>query len=204
MAYKYTVQTYDRWLAPWLPTVVGPAGTVLDLGCGPGLDSQFLREQGLAVDACDISEEAIAESRKLNPGVRHMQADARDLAPYADGKFDLVVAGLSLHYFEREDSHRAFGAVHRVLKPDGFFLFRLNAWDDHEFGAPRDFHPWRILEESPVSRKQFFSDAMIRELLAGRFKLLSLEKKRSDRYQKPKSFYEGCAKRLAPDAGSTC
>lgn len=195
MAYKYTIEKYDSWLERWLPTVGCPAAVVLDIGCGPGLDSQLLTAQGLSVHACDISDEAIAESRKLNPSVPHAKADARDLAPYPDSTFDLVVASLSLHYLDREDSHRAFQAVHRVLKPGGYFLFRLNAWDDYEYGARRNFSAWQIVVDAIGSRKQFFSDTMIQELTAERFELLSIEKILSDRYNKPKSFYECCAKR---------
>ena len=195
MAYRYSVPNYDTWLERWLPLSGRQAGVALDVGCGPGLDTRFLSDHGWEVHACDISEEALSESRKVNPNVAHQKADGRDLAPYRDGTFDLVVAGLSLHYFDREDSHRAFKTVHRLLKPDGLFVFRLNAWDDYAFGAPVTFHAWQWVEE-PTGKKQFFSEAMIRELVAGRFELLGVEKKRSDRYTKPKSFFECCAKKL--------
>ena len=193
MSYKYSVQNYDNWLERWLADRISCPGVALDVGCGPGIDTQFLVARGFDVHACDISEEALVESRKMNPAVPHEIANARDLTPYADSTFDLVVAGLSLHYFDQSDTHRAFGAVHRVLKPNGRFLFRLNAWDDYEFGASKTFRPWQVVEEPHGVKKQFFSEAMIRELVSDRFELLSIEKKRSDRYTKPKSFFECCA-----------
>ena len=190
MSYRYAVQNYDQWLQRSVGTAISPPATALDIGCGPGLDTQFLTARGFEVRACDISLEAVEQSKKLNPTVPHELANARDLGIYADGAFDLVVAGLSLHYFNREDSHRAFDEVHRILRPGGLFLFRLNAWDDYEFGAPPVFQEWRGVEAPGGGGKQFFSEGMIRELVTGRFEQLSIEKKRGDRYAKPKSFFE--------------
>lgn len=195
MGYRYAVKQYDHWLEPWLAQCGVSTGVALDVGCGPGLDTQFLATRGFEVQACDLSEEALRYSRTLNPAVPHEIANARDLAPYPDSRFDLLVAGLSLHYFDRQDSHRAFEAAHRVLKPGGLFLFRLNAWDDYQSGAPEVFKEWQVVEFPDGNRKQFFSEAMIRELAADRFELVSLEKKRSVRYEKPKSFFEGCARK---------
>lgn len=195
MSYKYSVKIYDDWLEPWLGAPCSSRMAALDVGCGPGLDTHFLVTHGFDVYACDISSQALVESQKLNPAVSHKIADAVDLAPFGDSQFDLVVAGLSLHYFDRENTSRAFLSVNRVLKPNGLFLFRLNAWDDFEFGAPLEFSDWRLIEYPDGSKKQFFTESMIREVIAGSFDVVSLEKKISGRYGKPKSFYEVCARK---------
>ena len=197
MSYKYRIQSYDNWLEPWLARFNAPKGTALDVGCGPGLDTQVLSTRGFEVQACDVSADALLQSGGLNPTVPHAIADARELLPYPDSIFSVVVAGLSLHYFDQGGSVRAFGAVHRVLKPGGLFLFRLNAWDDFEFGAPRVHDAWQVVAEANGAIKQFFTEAMIRELAAGRFSIVSMEKKRSERYSRPKSFFECCA--IKPD-----
>jgi SAM-dependent methyltransferase len=185
---------YDNWLEPWLGELEAHRGAVLDIGCGPGLDVQFLAARGFAVEACDIDPEAFRSSLKLNPTVRHRLVDARDLSGYSDGTFSIVTACLSLHYFDRAETFGAFRAVARVLKPDGLFLFRLNAWDDYEFGAPRDFEPWHMIVHKET-RKQFFTEAMVRDVVTSSFGAVTITTKYSDRYGKRKSFFE-CSAQL--------
>ncbi len=48
---------------------------VLDVGCGPGFDAVFFRENGLNVDACDVSKKAIEYAKKENPGPKYFQWD---------------------------------------------------------------------------------------------------------------------------------
>ena len=185
---------YDAWLDRWPEFRDGTGRTALDVGCGPGFDTQVLRSRGFSVVASDISADAFSASRLRNPGVEHVVADARTLAPFHDGGFDVVVACLSLHYFDRLDSSLAIRSLHRVLREGGVFAFRVNAWDDANFGAPTPFLPWEVTlyEGRP---KQFFTEDMLRELLMGRFEILSLEKQNSTRYGKKKSLFECISKR---------
>jgi len=188
---------YDHWLErfPDLPTLTGRRA--LDVGCGPGIDTQVLTSWGFAVTACDVSPDALATSGQRNPSARHVLADARTLAPLASESFDLVVASLSLHYFDFADSHRAFSSVHRVLAAGGRFVFRVNAWDDYEFGASANAPPWELVRYRNQT-KQFFTEEMLREVLLTRFQILSLEKGSTDRYVKRKSCFVGRARKL-PD-----
>ncbi len=200
--YRYAIPNYDNWLEPLLNRFPTCSGSALDVGCGPGHDSQVLSQRGFEVHACDISPEALADSIKLNPNVSHTLANARDLQNFANDRFSLVVASLSLHYFDRDETSMAFASIHRVLETGGLFLFRLNAWDDYEYGAPKDFTPWRLVTDSAGTQKQFFNDPMIRELCASLFELRSVEKKRNDRYQKPKSFFE-CSALKSPSSAKS-
>ena len=56
MSYKYSVQNYDNWLERGLADRRSCPGVALDVGCGPGIDTQFLVARGFDVHACDISE----------------------------------------------------------------------------------------------------------------------------------------------------
>lgn len=189
---------YDNWLEPWFKELEAHRGAVLDIGCGPGLDVQFLAARGFAVEACDVSPEASRLSLELNPTVHHQVADARDLSVYGDCVFSIVTACLSLHYFDRAETLAAFRSVARILKRDGLFLFRLNAWDDYEFGAPGDFEPWSLIAHKG-SRKQFFAETMVHDVVNSCFGALTIEKKHSDRYGKRKSFFE-CSAQLPKQA----
>lgn len=189
----------DRWLEPWQAAIVGGAahaGDALELGCGPGFDTATLLRWGFAVTATEISDEALAPSRERNPGATHLVADARDLARFAEASFDVVVASLSLHYFDRAGTHRAFREAARVLRTGGRFAFRVNADDDHEYGAPPpgQRRAWETVLHRG-STKQFFTAAMIRADLFGRFRCEVLERRTTDRYGKRKSFFAALAVR---------
>lgn len=52
-----------------------------------------------------------------------LHADEEDRLPFPDGTFDLVLSSQSLHWVN--DLPRLFQEVHRVLKPDGCFIFSM-------------------------------------------------------------------------------
>jgi hypothetical protein len=82
------------------------------------------------------------------------------------------------------------------LRDGGIFAFRVNAWDDYEFGAPAVLSPWTLANYNGQP-KQFFTEQMIREVLGGRFEVLSIEKLATTRYVKVKSLFECVAKKLS-------
>lgn len=49
--------------------------------------------------------------------------DEEAILPFPDGTFDLVISSLALHWIN--DLPRVFSEIHRVLKPDGCFLFAM-------------------------------------------------------------------------------
>lgn len=191
-----SLMNYDHWLQRWAPVLKGVGNTALDVGCGSGYDTEVLTSWGICVVATDISQAAIDGSRQRNPDVKHVQADAKTLEPFSPETFDLVVACLSLHYFDRLHSHSAFQAVNRVLRDGGIFALRANAWDDYEFGAPAVFRPWELTSYGG-KQKQFFTEEMLHELLADRFEILGLEKMTTCRYVKPKSIIEVISRKIA-------
>lgn len=146
---------------------------VLELACGTGRLTRFLaeltREEG-QLYATDLNPDMlqVAKEKTDNGLIRWGVVNAQEL-PYEAGFFDLVVCQFGVMFFN--DKERAFGEVHRVLQPDGTFLF--NTWDHYQYNAasrvtqlvlsemlapdPPDF-----LEKGPYS----FSDpAVIRRLL---------------------------------------
>lgn len=194
---RYARQTLahdEDWLQPW-DGLLPRAGSALDLGCGDGHETTRLLARGLAVTAVDIAEQALARARQRNPQALHLQADARHLEGIANGSFDLVLAHLSLHYFDRSDSLRAFAEVARVLKPQGLLLAGLNADDDMNYGAPADATGWALTTVDGVP-KQFFTEAKLRELLAATgLQVVQLQKRVSLRYGAPKSLWEVAARK---------
>ena len=116
--------------------LTGRLGVVADFGCGTGLSSRALAEVADTVVGLDPSL-AMLRNATSHPRVFYCAGTAED-APFAAGSFDLVAAGLALHWFDRE----AFLAeAARVLVPRGW-LFISNTWFAGTLEGRADFVAW--------------------------------------------------------------
>lgn len=108
---------------------------VVDLGCGFGWASRWMREQGAAsVLGLDLSENMIDRARADNSGdgieYRIANLEAVEL-PAAS--FDLAYSSLTFHYVE--DFSRLVEALHGALVPGGSLIFTV---EHPVFTAPSD------------------------------------------------------------------
>jgi SAM-dependent methyltransferase len=112
------------WMTEWLAEALDlqPGMRVLDLGCGRGASSIFLRREfGVEVWATDLWFSASERAERIRDadvedGVFAIQADARSL-PFAEAFFDAVVSIDSFFYFGTDDLYLNYLA--RFLKPEG-------------------------------------------------------------------------------------
>lgn len=102
---------------------------VLDLGCGSGIYTQYLLEQGAAAVTCiDFSQamiELVIKRTRALDTTRQVVAYAQDLSKglpkEQDESVDLAISPLMVHYLE--DLNVFFADVYRVLKAGGEFVF---------------------------------------------------------------------------------
>ncbi len=126
MAEPWQLQLYRRSLKKkatiqallgHLPPVEGRL--CLEVGCGTGLTSHFLRERGGTWVSCDFERDHVRSARGLVRD-RVLQVNERTL-PFADASFDVVTA---INFLEHiEDDEPFFREMVRVLKPGGAFVF---------------------------------------------------------------------------------
>ncbi|WP_369224488.1 class I SAM-dependent methyltransferase [Streptomyces sp. R39] len=127
----------DRALLATYAELVGPGGTVADLGCGPGRVTGRLAGLGLSVFGLDLSTSMLAVARRENPGLRFVQGSMLDLA-VADGALDGVVCWYSSIHTPDDHLPTLFGQFRRVLRPGGRLLLAFQVGD----AARRFEDPW--------------------------------------------------------------
>jgi SAM-dependent methyltransferase len=182
----------DRWLDPWLPLLAERAGTgpIFELGCGDGRDTRTFERAGHRVIAIDQSDKALACARTRAPHAEYHRQDMRASWPIGPRSTGVVVASLSLHYFDWQETMALVGRIHEVLEPSGVLLCRLNSTNDHNYGASG--HPEIEPNLHLVSgrRKRFFDRASIDALFAVGWRLRHCEERNVLRYDKPKIAWE--------------
>jgi SAM-dependent methyltransferase len=119
-ANPYTALYEAPGLRALLPPVAGLR--VLDAGCGGGRTSAWLVEQGAAVVGIDASEELLTLARERLPAASFVRGDLAEPLPFEDDAFDLVVAGLVMHYLR--DWAPPLRELRRALRPGGALVRR--------------------------------------------------------------------------------
>lgn len=113
---------FDRKMLDWLFEKIGDAGTICDMGCGPGQIAGYLAEKGARVCGVDLSGKMVEEAEKLNPGIEFLQGDMTNLEAIADDAFGGIAAFYSIIHVPRTALDKAFGEFRRVLRPNGVLL----------------------------------------------------------------------------------
>ena len=125
---------YDDWLLKYLEKI-SPKDKILDLGCGLGNDTLYLIEKGYSVLSCDFSKVAL---NYVKNNIKNSQIKYLDISkplPFLDNSFNVVVADLSLHYFNDETTKSIMHEIKRILDKNGYLLARVNSVKDKNHGA---------------------------------------------------------------------
>ncbi|MGH9003156.1 MAG: class I SAM-dependent methyltransferase [Acidimicrobiia bacterium] len=100
---------------------------VLELGCGAGQAAIAFARMGARTIAVDSSPEMLAGARRraewATVGIDFRLGDLCDLAFVPAESIDLVFSAATIDYVE--DLGRVLRSVHRVLRPQGAFVFSL-------------------------------------------------------------------------------
>lgn len=105
-------------IGAWAAAQTGP---ILDVGCGPGHWTDWLRERGCDVEGVDPTPEFLDHARKAFPDSRFRAAAAEDLG-VGDSGLAGALAWYSLIHTPPERIHRAFAELARTVRPGGGLL----------------------------------------------------------------------------------
>jgi SAM-dependent methyltransferase len=107
----------------------GPAGSVLELACGPGVWTSQLLRHASDVTAVDASPEMLAIAASRVPAgapVRFVEADLFTWEP--DRRYDVVFMGFWLSHVPAERFESFWGVVAAALTPRGRVFFADDAY----------------------------------------------------------------------------
>ena len=128
--------------AEWADGLSGKGERALVVGCGYGMDSEFIAERGFDTVAFDISPTAVRTVRERFPdsSVEYVVADLLDPPAEWHRAFDLVVEILTVQALPVPLHLRATAAVSRFVAPGGKLLAIGAAQTDPPYEGP----PWPL------------------------------------------------------------
>ena len=121
-----------------------PAGsTILDCGCGPGMDTERFSQLGYKVTAIDLSDRFVELVRKRVPNARVEKMDMRNLA-FPKAAFDGLWASFSLLHIRASEIQETLSGFNSVLETEGSFFCRLHRGPKTS-GLRRRYREWSAI-----------------------------------------------------------
>jgi len=121
-------------------------GSVLDLGCGNGRNLIYMHDTyGMRGIGFDISNEAIAQAKKLSAG-KPISYEARSIIgplPVEDESQTIALDMMVPHFLNSEERKVLVKEIARTLKLGGYLYFKTFLLDD-------DLNAKRLLRENPA------------------------------------------------------
>lgn len=177
---------YDTWLDKYETEI--RLFPILDLGCGLGNNTLYLKERGYQVISCDFSNEALSHLKKFIPDSEVRKFDMTEGLPFKDSSAAVIIADLSLHYFPEDVTFKILEDIKRVLKKDGLLLCRVNSTRDVNYGATRTDQESYYYQVNGQF-KRFFDENHINHIFES-FHIEHIEEYEMTRYSKGKIVWE--------------
>lgn len=114
-------EAYQK-LAALLPK---PCDTLLDLGCGTGLELKtiFARFPAVAVTGIDLAQAMLDKLSAHYPDkTLHLICGDYRTAPFGEQCYDCAVSFQTMHHFPHEEKTAVYQKIRRALKPGGIYV----------------------------------------------------------------------------------
>ncbi len=108
-----------------------PKARVLDVGCGPGVDSAYLYSKGCSVIGVDLSKEMIKIAQNKFKGIDFRVGDMRKLE-FSQGSFDGIIAAYSLFHLRTAEIKEVVSRSYSFLKKGGMLYVALQSGASQE------------------------------------------------------------------------
>ncbi len=120
-AYFQTRRSLEKRLERLSLFRISPQDSVLDLGCGDGLNIKLLQKLGVKkIIGVDPSVQFVTLAMVNNPGIKIYHGSAEKL-PFKDSTFDVILVDSVFHHIL--DYKASLREIKRVLKKGGLLCF---------------------------------------------------------------------------------
>ena len=193
---KHKKPQYDLWLDKYKEILDNTKNqTIIDLGCGSGGGTLYLNERGYSVLSCDNSNEALTSVKNHITNSETKNLNIAEKLPFKDESIQLIIADLSLHYFNDETTKKIIKELKRVLKVKAHLIFRVNSINDINYGAGEGEQIEKHFYLGETGYKRFFDEEDIRSYFR-EWDIEYLEEDTIDRYGNDKRAFEVLVKKI--------
>lgn len=181
---------YDLWLDKYRDILEkSRQKEIIDLGCGSGNDTRYLIEKNYKVISCDYSQEALKIVSKYFSNVKTVEMNFENKFPFEDNCAKIVIADLSLHYFDDITTKKIFFELKRILDKEGYLIARVNTINDVNFNTHLNKELEKNLYLTNNGLKRFFDVEDVKKYF-GVLNILKLEETIMNRYGADKYCFE--------------
>jgi len=185
------IKKYDKYFAEKREQ------TIIDLGCGSGINSYYLYAEGYNIIACDFSPAAIKIIKKNNAEINTMCFDMIQDIPVYNQNIGVVLASLSTHYFTLNQTKTLYKNIYNLLEKSGYFIFRVNSvkeylYKDRNNAAENIEENYYRLKNGSV--KRYFDISAMRNLLKD-FEIIEINESNFVYFGNKKYFIDGIAQK---------
>ena len=197
MQYK---STYDGWLNKYMH-LFNKNNKIIELGCGRAYCSKYLLDNKFKnIIVCDISQEVLKMVNREVPELKTLLFDMSNGLPFENNSIDVVIADLSLHYFDSNITNFIFNEIYRVLSNGGLLIARVNATNDKFYIPENTEQIEKNYYYDGTIYKKFFQFEDFDSLFSG-FNVYNLVQENMSRYEKPKMVWEFCIRKTSVRRG---
>lgn len=136
-----------------------PAGHLLDLGCGTGLELEyyFAANPGAKVTGIDLSAGMLAALKEKFPGkeLDLIHGSYFDV-PFGENCFDAAVSVESLHHFTQGEKRALYAKLHAALKDGGYFILTDYFAPDEAYETFYRGELLRLKKEQGIADAEFY------------------------------------------------
>ncbi len=122
----------DEDMISKIQSVSSPPSRILEISCGNGSDSLYLKNLGFEVKTTEINDEYVTNANKL--GLSCVKHDTENSFPFKSNEFDLIYCRLGLHYFKKDQLFNIFSEIGRICK---YLIFSVKLVDDDSLYLPQ-------------------------------------------------------------------
>ena len=119
---------------------------VLDAGCGPGRDTEYMAKQGFQVTGVDNAEQMIKQATKQTRQAQYKKMNITNLR-FEDRTFDGIWCNSTMQFLNMEQMLKALQEFERTLKAGGKLSATFKTGGEHKNPEPKRH---KIVEDKAI------------------------------------------------------